>query len=103
MLQAINANVCRSLQNGIGGGVTCTALRQTHPVIRARSYSQPTIGESFFSEEDHEAARKWLDSLDNKTIPHKLREVTYSRSSGPGGQNVNKCVLALVFCHEILV
>jgi protein subunit release factor B len=39
------------------------------------------------------------------TIPKSETEVTMSRSSGPGGQNVNKCVLATLLSsyHTLLV
>ncbi|CAN9113081.1 unnamed protein product [Alternaria alternata] len=37
------------------------------------------------------AARNWLASLDAETIPlQSIGELSFSRSSGPGGQNVNK-------------
>jgi hypothetical protein len=39
---------------------------------------------------EHSAARRWLTTFDINTIPRKLGKVTFSRSSGPGGQNVNK-------------
>ena len=94
MSQAIHANIRKRVQSCIGEGLICTALRLPHVDKFARLHTQPITGHGDFSEEDHEAARRWLDNLDNKTIPQKLREVTYSRSSGPGGQNVNKCVLA---------
>ena len=42
------------------------------------------------SEQNHAAARKWLSKFSIHTIPRNLCEVTFSRSSGPGGQNVNK-------------
>ena len=42
------------------------------------------------SEEDHRDARTWLARFNAKTIPKDLFELTFSRSSGPGGQNVNK-------------
>ncbi|KAF2175589.1 hypothetical protein K469DRAFT_683850 [Zopfia rhizophila CBS 207.26] len=42
------------------------------------------------SEDDVRAARNWLEKLDAETIPKNLYELTFSRSSGPGGQNVNK-------------
>ncbi|SMY28682.1 unnamed protein product [Zymoseptoria tritici ST99CH_1A5] len=41
-------------------------------------------------EEELKAARQWLQKLDADTIPRDLCEVSFSRSSGPGGQNVNK-------------
>jgi peptidyl-tRNA hydrolase ICT1 len=43
-----------------------------------------------YSDEDLAAARKWLADLNPDTIPRSLSEITFSRSSGPGGQNVNK-------------
>lgn len=42
------------------------------------------------SSEDVAAARTWLANLNSDTIPRNLCEVSFSRSSGPGGQNVNK-------------
>lgn len=46
-----------------------------------------------FSKAEIDAARTWLHQLSSDTIPKSEIEVTMSRSSGPGGQNVNKCVL----------
>jgi protein subunit release factor B len=41
--------------------------------------------------EDIQAARKYLDKLKPDNVIHsKLCSVSFSRSSGPGGQNVNK-------------
>jgi peptidyl-tRNA hydrolase ICT1 len=42
------------------------------------------------SEDDVRAARSWLQKLDAETIPKSICELSFSRSSGPGGQNVNK-------------
>jgi peptidyl-tRNA hydrolase ICT1 len=41
-------------------------------------------------EDELKAARSWLAKLDAETIPRSIGEVTFSRSSGPGGQHVNK-------------
>ncbi|KAJ5978685.1 hypothetical protein N7501_002027 [Penicillium viridicatum] len=41
-------------------------------------------------DQDVQIARDWLKTLNSKTIPRNICEVSFSRSSGPGGQNVNK-------------
>lgn len=48
-----------------------------------------------WSEDDLTKARQWYNSFARnpvEALPRTLGEVSYSRSSGPGGQNVNKCV-----------
>ncbi|KAF2501008.1 hypothetical protein BU16DRAFT_555513 [Lophium mytilinum] len=40
--------------------------------------------------DDIQAARRWLEKLDPDTIPKAICDLSFSRSSGPGGQNVNK-------------
>ncbi|KAK6360704.1 hypothetical protein TWF730_006833 [Orbilia blumenaviensis] len=46
------------------------------------------------AEADLDVAREWLQERDTAKgiakIPHSIGTVTFSRSSGPGGQNVNK-------------
>lgn len=37
-----------------------------------------------------ERARKWLDTFTYQQIPREVFDITFSRSSGPGGQKVNK-------------
>jgi len=50
------------------------------------------------SEADLTAARQWLASFNSETIPRSICDVSFSRSSGPGGQNVNKYEMrALVY------
>lgn len=39
---------------------------------------------------DHAEARQWLSRLTINTVPRGICEITFSRSSGAGGQNVNK-------------
>ena len=42
------------------------------------------------SDDELRAARTWLAQLTADTIPRSICAVSFSRSSGPGGQNVNK-------------
>lgn len=43
------------------------------------------------SDDELSAARTWLTALHAESIPLKaIGELSFSRSSGPGGQNVNK-------------
>jgi len=57
--------------------------------LTARRFAA-TRGTDEANEEDLQEARKWLDSLHAETIPKNICEMSFSRSSGPGGQNVNK-------------
>lgn len=47
-------------------------------------------GLSTFTKTDIESAKKWLEGVNLATIPRHLFTISYSRSSGPGGQKVNK-------------
>ncbi|GJE85559.1 hypothetical protein PsYK624_016380 [Phanerochaete sordida] len=42
------------------------------------------------SPEDNERARAWIERFKTQSIPRESVELSFSRSSGPGGQNVNK-------------
>ncbi|MDI1485040.1 MAG: hypothetical protein OHK93_000174 [Ramalina farinacea] len=42
------------------------------------------------SEEEHRQARQWMNDVDVKEIAKSMCDISFSRSSGPGGQNVNK-------------
>ncbi|KAL4958192.1 hypothetical protein BDW69DRAFT_179795 [Aspergillus filifer] len=69
-------------------------LSQFSPAIRysirlRRSFASRYAG---VSEEDLTAAREWLSKLKPTTIPRNVGEISFSRSGGPGGQNVNKSV-----------
>lgn len=45
---------------------------------------------SLDSEDDHRHARAWLSGFRLSDVPKDALEVSYARSSGPGGQHVNK-------------
>ncbi|KAI4705340.1 hypothetical protein J4E81_000222 [Alternaria sp. BMP 2799] len=54
-------------------------------IIYCRGHSSSATGDEV------QAARAWLAELHAETIPFKsIGELSFSRSSGPGGQNVNK-------------
>ncbi|KLJ08519.1 hypothetical protein EMPG_16062 [Blastomyces silverae] len=70
---------------------TAFAARAFLPTISARqlaSSRSPSAQE--FTDEELGTARIWLSQLTPRTIPRNIGDVSYSRSSGPGGQNVNK-------------
>lgn len=63
------------------------------PILNATStryFASKRGGDANADEADLQAARQWLAKLDPDTIPRDICEVSFSRSSGPGGQNVNK-------------
>lgn len=49
------------------------------------------------TEQDIKQARSWLNQFNAETLPKNMFDFSFSRSSGPGGQNVNKCVAYLLF------
>jgi peptidyl-tRNA hydrolase ICT1 len=52
-----------------------------------KSYSvQSTV------EAEYEVARKWYSEFNGSTIPRKIAKTTWVKSSGAGGQKVNKYV-----------
>ena len=66
---------------------TTSAIALKHP---------PTINEPAYTKEDPEIseARKWLSTFSPESIPRDICDVSFARSSGPGGQNVNKSVVS---------
>lgn len=45
---------------------------------------------SLFSKSEVDSAKSWLETFQHLKIPRDLFSISYSRSSGPGGQKVNK-------------
>jgi len=65
----------------------------SQPSLKAKSRlvsSHRSLQHAKPNDEDLKAARIWLNHLNSKTVPRSICDISYSRSSGPGGQNVNK-------------
>lgn len=54
-------------------------------IVSSRSYTS-----IFPDEKSVKAARQWLETFSVESIPRSKCIISFSRSSGPGGQNVNK-------------
>ncbi|KAI5790731.1 peptidyl-tRNA hydrolase domain-containing protein [Peziza echinospora] len=65
-------------------------LQPARAGLARRMLSSWSAGAEEEDEEDIAEARKWLKEFTVDSIPKQFYETTYSRSSGPGGQNVNK-------------
>ncbi|KIY64561.1 hypothetical protein CYLTODRAFT_89994 [Cylindrobasidium torrendii FP15055 ss-10] len=57
---------------------------------RAHTLPIPPDLHSLDSSEANARAREWVDAFRKDHIPKSVVELSFSRSSGPGGQNVNK-------------
>jgi peptidyl-tRNA hydrolase ICT1 len=60
---------------------------------------------AFTTEAEIDSARQWLKTFNKSLIPPTVGDVSYSRSSGPGGQNVNKYVsyLPTLLSKQLLI
>jgi peptidyl-tRNA hydrolase ICT1 len=56
-------------------------------IQNSKAYSSRTTNDD---EADLDAARQWFSSFNKTTIPASIAKTTFSRSSGAGGQKVNK-------------
>jgi hypothetical protein len=72
----------------VRASLTTRPLLAVAPAVRFASGSSSSSSEA--SPDELQAARKWLAQLHAETIPKSIGELSFSRSSGPGGQNVNK-------------
>jgi peptidyl-tRNA hydrolase ICT1 len=80
--------------------VSSSLTWRTPEHLKARCFAAVS-GTDEANEEDLQKARIWLDSLHAETIPKSICEMSFSRSSGPGGQNVNKYARILfVICID---
>lgn len=76
---------------------TLQTLRPSPRLFALRSCSrtfQQQAFEATFDQEELAEARKWQASFHESKLPRG--ETTFSRSSGPGGQHVNKSVSNIV-------
>lgn len=65
-----------------------------------RRFSLQTSEPDEVSANDQTKARQWLATFGPQSLPRRLCEVSFSRSSGPGGQKVNKLVSGLVWLED---
>ncbi|KAL3479159.1 RF-1 domain-containing protein [Aspergillus californicus] len=64
---------------------------QRPPLLRSSAtIRRPFASRPDFSSEDVTTAREWLSNFNSTSIPRHIGEISFSRSGGPGGQNVNK-------------
>lgn len=73
-------------------GNRMTLLWRLGPPVRWTSLRKFASHPKRSADSDLELARSWLKDLHPNTIPRHIGQVSFSRSSGPGGQNVNKSV-----------
>lgn len=70
--------------------VVRTARHRTAHRLRATSLPTPPPLSNLATSKDAAAARDWLMRFRGCPIPRAAVDIAFSRSSGPGGQNVNK-------------
>ncbi len=88
------------LEKGMLAALGCSLIRPLRPwriehnlvqtgFIGIRLSSNSTVA-LLEDEESLRAAKEWLTNFEISSIPKSSFTLTFSRSSGPGGQNVNK-------------
>ncbi len=70
--------------------VASSALSFTHQAVKSRQLPRPLSTRA--KGDERSPAEQWLESLkwNSETVPSAITEFKFSRSSGAGGQNVNK-------------
>ena len=58
--------------------------------IRQFTTRNGSFPEPAYSDEDYAAAREWAEKFKLDTLPRNLARTRFDRSSGKGGQHVNK-------------
>lgn len=82
-LRAVEADRLQKTQSII-------ATKTTTSTFATKSPASPALTEEEEEEKEQRAARAWMTTFTPESIPKSICEVSFSRSSGPGGQNVNK-------------
>jgi len=65
-------------------------FRVFHATAPSLSLPIPPALSSLETKADTASAREWLHAFRNAAVPRNLVDLSFARSSGPGGQNVNK-------------
>ncbi|KAJ3555344.1 hypothetical protein NM688_g2627 [Phlebia brevispora] len=65
-------------------------LSFTRAYVKDASFPPPPNLTILETPEQNAQARVWIEQFKSHTIPRELVDLAFSRSSGPGGQNVNK-------------
>lgn len=74
----------------VGRHTMHTAIPVYGIVTSLRHVNLRHVHDESSSEAEMAAAREWLAHFGPETIPKNICDISFSRSSGPGGQNVNK-------------
>jgi peptidyl-tRNA hydrolase ICT1 len=62
-------------------------------ITRRFASNKGTTQSGVWDESELSKARDWLSTFNINSIPRNICAISFSRSSGPGGQNVNKYVI----------
>jgi len=78
------------LNRSCHGALAAHRLGAFHVSASVSSLPIPPALSSLENKSDTVGAREWLNVFRNATVTRDLVELSFARSSGPGGQNVNK-------------
>ncbi|SCV05141.1 LANO_0H00958g1_1 [Lachancea nothofagi CBS 11611] len=60
-------------------------------LLSSRQHGFPRLSRLLLSTSSWQSPEQWLEKLSVKSLPSKAFSFQFDRSSGPGGQKVNKC------------
>ncbi|WOO80929.1 uncharacterized protein LOC62_03G004458 [Vanrija pseudolonga] len=78
------------LQRMLRHGPCAQRLLSTSSVVAGRAPARLLALSQLAQQADHNLTRDWIDGFTLDDLPKDGYAVTYARSSGPGGQHVNK-------------